>query len=141
MVAPKAETPGVEGVKKEPKLTLDTTKVPKEGGKEEGVAAAPKQQGQGAKGPGATPAFGEGYAVGSIIGQETGGSRTGGTTPVTIGTQYGLTKLQQQGTPGAGGGPGYFPEIGAGGPRLSGRATTSGASPTQSSMRRTASKV
>lgn len=77
------------------------------------------------KGPLAGAAFGEGYALGSIIGQETGASRTGGTTPVTMGTQFGLQKLQQLSTPGAGGGPGYFPKMGAGGPRLVGTASTS----------------
>jgi len=74
----------------------------------------------------AAPKFGEGYAIGSIIGQETGSSPIGGTTPVTIGTQYGLQKLQQTSTPGAGGGQGYFPRMGAGGPRLAGTAAVGG---------------
>ena len=120
--------------------------IPQEGSaKPEAGAANTKQEqkpkmGSTASGSSPGPAFGEGFAVGSIIGQETGGSRTGGTTPFTIGTQYGLQKLQQHSTPNAGGGQGYFPRMGAGGPRLQGTATGAGGGggsgkPTQSAMR------
>jgi hypothetical protein len=109
-----------------PKMTSTTgpTEPPKTGSEEEKPKLSPSKASSGGQTVG--PAFGEGFAAGSLIGQEAGGSHTGGTTPVTIGTQFGLMKLQQAGSKGASGGGGYFPKMAVGrGPALGSTKKTS----------------